>query len=52
MAEQPPADDADACAATRAAEENALDDIQDGAGCTELWEHLSEHRDEDESDEE
>lgn len=22
-----------------------LDDVQDGAGCTEIWEHLSENRD-------
>ncbi|EMA68692.1 hypothetical protein C461_03657 [Halorubrum aidingense JCM 13560] len=22
-----------------------LDEIQDGAGCTEIWEHLSENRD-------
>lgn len=22
-----------------------LDDVQDGAGCTEIWEHLSEDRD-------
>ena len=23
-----------------------LDDIEDGAGCTEIWEHLSERREE------
>lgn len=22
-----------------------LNDVQDGAGCTEIWEHLSENRD-------
>lgn len=25
-----------------------LDDVEAGAGCTEVWEHLSEHRDDDE----
>ncbi|WP_192498363.1 hypothetical protein [Halorussus halophilus] len=30
-----------------------LQDVEDGAGCTEIWEHLSEKRDEDaERDEE
>ena len=32
-----------------AAEEPAtdhLDDIEDGCGCTEIWEHLSENREE------
>jgi len=24
-----------------------LDEIEDGAGCTEIWEHLSERRDAD-----
>lgn len=24
-----------------------LDDVDDGCGCTEIWEHLSEERDED-----
>ena len=24
-----------------------LDDVDDGCGCTEVWEHLSEHRDDD-----
>ena len=24
-----------------------LADVNDGCGCTEVWEHLSEHRDED-----
>ncbi len=24
-----------------------LDDVEDGCGCTEVWEHLSEHRDDD-----
>jgi hypothetical protein len=23
-----------------------LDDLPDGAGCTEIWEHISENRDE------
>ena len=29
-----------------------LDDVADGSGCTEIWEHLSEHRDTDETDRE
>ncbi|MES3518494.1 MAG: hypothetical protein PPP58_12615 [Natronomonas sp.] len=24
-----------------------LDDVEDGCGCTEIWEHLSDGRDED-----
>lgn len=24
-----------------------LDDVEDGCGCTEIWEHLSENRDSD-----
>jgi hypothetical protein len=24
-----------------------LDDIEDGCGCTEIWEHLSDERDEE-----
>ena len=24
-----------------------LEDIEEGAGCTEIWEHLSEQRDDD-----
>jgi len=24
-----------------------LEDVDDGCGCTEVWEHLSEHRDDD-----
>ena len=24
---------------------NHLDDVKDGAGCTEIWEHLSDQRD-------
>ncbi|MFC7167091.1 hypothetical protein [Halospeciosus flavus] len=24
-----------------------LDDVEPGAGCTEIWEHLSEERDEE-----
>ncbi len=27
-------------------EEAHLDDVADGAGCCEIWEHLSGHRDE------
>ena len=27
-----------------------LDDVEDGCGCTEIWEHLSENREEAESD--
>ena len=23
-----------------------LEDVEEGAGCTEIWEHLAEHRDE------
>ena len=26
-----------------------LDDVEDGCGCTEIWEHLSEGRDETET---
>ena len=26
--------------------ESHLSDVEDGAGCTEIWEHLSEQRDE------
>lgn len=28
-----------------------LDDVEDGVGCTEIWEHLSESREDPESDE-
>jgi hypothetical protein len=33
---------------TKSSDENAahLDEIPDGAGCTEIWEHLSDGRDE------
>lgn len=24
-----------------------VDDVDDGCGCAEVWEHLSEHRDDD-----
>ena len=37
--------------AERTSEERAdahLADIDDGSGCTEIWEHLSERRDSDE----
>jgi hypothetical protein len=26
-------------------DDDHLDDLEDGAGCTEIWEKLSEHRD-------
>ncbi|GAA0665537.1 hypothetical protein ACFQDG_13220 [Natronoarchaeum mannanilyticum] len=28
-------------------EDDHLADIEEGAGCTEIWEHLSEQRDDD-----
>jgi hypothetical protein len=28
-------------------EDEHLEDLEDGAGCTEIWEHLSEHRGEE-----
>lgn len=28
----------------RTADTDHLDELQAGAGCTEIWEHLSEHR--------
>ncbi|WP_318568203.1 hypothetical protein [Salinigranum marinum] len=39
----------DEAAATGTTDDNAadtdhLDELQAGAGCTEIWEHLSEHR--------
>lgn len=33
------------------ADRSHLDDLEDGAGCTEIWEHLSDRR-EDDTDEE
>lgn len=30
----------------RAADTEHLDDVPDGSGCAEIWEHLSEDRDE------
>ena len=27
-----------------------LDDVEDGCGCTEIWEHLSEQRDDTDDD--
>ncbi|WP_227373671.1 hypothetical protein [Haladaptatus halobius] len=33
-------------------EDDHLDDVPDGSGCTEIWEHLSERRGEDETREE
>lgn len=32
-------------AESEAIEASHLDDISDGCGCTEIWEHLSEERD-------
>lgn len=29
------------------ADDNHLSDVPDGSGCTEIWEHLSEERDDD-----
>jgi hypothetical protein len=29
----------------RGAPGDHLEDVEDGCGCTEVWEHLSEHRD-------
>ena len=28
-------------------ETDHLDDVEDGSGCTEIWEHLSEQRESD-----
>ena len=28
----------------RESDEDHLEDLEDGAGCTEIWEHLSEER--------
>lgn len=28
-------------------DDDHLSELQDGCGCTEVWEHLSEHRNED-----
>lgn len=33
------------------ADDEHLQDVPDGAGCTEIWEHLSKKRDGEESDE-
>ncbi|WP_408959702.1 hypothetical protein [Natrinema sp. 74] len=33
--------------ADEAADEERLDDIDDGAGCVEIWSHLTENREED-----
>ncbi|WP_248895830.1 hypothetical protein [Haloplanus halobius] len=35
----------DADAEDNAEERNHLSDVEAGAGCTEIWEHLSERRD-------
>ncbi|WP_269845470.1 hypothetical protein [Halopenitus persicus] len=35
-----------------AADDDHLADLEDGAGCTEIWEKLSERRDADEVEEE
>jgi len=29
------------------ADDDHLDDVEDGCGCTEIWEHLSEQRTQD-----
>jgi hypothetical protein len=28
-------------------EDDHLDEVEDGCGCTEIWEHLSDHRADD-----
>ncbi|MFA1609957.1 hypothetical protein [Halobellus rubicundus] len=38
--------DADETDAEAEPEHSHLDDLSDGAGCTEIWEHLSEGREE------
>ncbi|UPW01607.1 hypothetical protein M0R88_05750 [Halorussus gelatinilyticus] len=47
--EQAVADESEESDADR--ERSHLSDVADGAGCTEIWEHLSDRR-EDEADEE
>lgn len=37
---------------SEAVDTSHLDDVEDGCGCTEIWEHLSEGRERDESAEE
>ncbi|WP_266076714.1 hypothetical protein [Haladaptatus caseinilyticus] len=32
-------------------EDDHLEDVPDGSGCTEIWEHLSERRGRDEDEE-
>ncbi|SMO51844.1 hypothetical protein [Halorubrum cibi] len=49
-AENDDADDADetngfAPSESPSGEDDHLEDLKDGAGCTEIWEHLSENRD-------
>ncbi|MFC7026673.1 hypothetical protein ACFQJ5_02155 [Halomicroarcula sp. GCM10025324] len=36
--------DAEASAAAEPTPADHLEDVEDGAGCTEIWEHLSEER--------
>lgn len=48
--DEPPASDESTDERTER-ERSHLEDVEDGAGCTEIWEHLSERR-EDEADEE
>jgi hypothetical protein len=36
--------------ADKAVETDHLDDMDDGCGCAEVWEHLSENRDEASAD--
>ncbi|WP_058366178.1 hypothetical protein [Haloparvum sedimenti] len=40
------AGDADAAREENAGDDDHLDDLPEGAGCTEIWEHLSERREE------
>jgi len=41
---EPTGDREDAETEGDADDSNHLDDVEDGAGCTEIWEHLSESR--------
>ena len=45
--EDDPADDAHPQQDARPQQDAHLTDVEDGCGCTEVWEHLSEHRDDD-----
>lgn len=37
----------DTTAESEESSDDHLDDVQDGCGCTEIWEHLSEQRADD-----